>query len=60
MLAGKRHAYRTAAGVAQNRAAMPFTQTAVDCEEGTWRGEFAYPSGAKEAFLFRKPNAGEL
>ena len=60
IITGKRHAFTTATGKAVNRADVPFTQTAVDCNEGIWRGTFNYANGTTEAFLFRKPNADEL
>jgi hypothetical protein len=59
IVTGKRHAFKNAAGQAVNRKEVPFTETAVDCNEGIWRGVFTYATGSKEDFLFRKPNAGE-
>ena len=59
IITGKRHAYKDGRGAAVNRAETPFSQSAVDCNTGIWRGNFTYANGTKEAFLFRKPNANE-
>jgi hypothetical protein len=59
IVTGKRHAFKNASGQAVNRKEVPFSETAIDCDEGIWHGVFEYANGSKEEFLFRKPNANE-